>query len=72
MIRSNTIPVGRSLTRFTIVIGTCNIYIKAKTFFPLLLPLFSSRKDLTVVSVFEDRLARHPPEHFSLSPFAAM
>ena len=70
MIRSNTLPAGRSVTRLTIVIGISNIYIKYQPFFSLLLPLFSSLKDLTVVSVFEDRLVEH--EHFSLAPLAAM
>lgn len=70
MIRGNTLPAGCSITRLTFVIGICNVYMKFQTFSSLLLPLFSSLKDLTVVSVFENRPSEH--EYFSLIPLAAV
>ncbi|CAF9936460.1 hypothetical protein IMSHALPRED_010769 [Imshaugia aleurites] len=55
MIWSNTLPAGQTVTRLTIIIGINNL---CQTLLSLLLPQFSSLKDLTLKSVSADRRPR--------------
>lgn len=69
MIRSNTLPANRTVTRLTILLGVNNLCNQFQTLLSLALPQFSSLKHLTLKSVSDDRLDWER-ELFSLAPLA--